>query len=99
MKRLGVSPLKLIVHHSINTERIIPAKRRVHNVPLDNTLIEGADDCLFPALALALALGPALDVLLELLATVSCPEISENKNKEWVCGHGEPISMTAHGQD
>jgi len=76
MKRLGVSPLKLIVHHSIDTERSIPAKRRVHNVPLDDTLIEVADD-LLPSLALALALGPALDALLALLATVSCPEISE----------------------
>jgi len=73
MKRLGVSPFKLIVHHSTNTERSIPAKRRVHNVPLDDTLIEVADDCLFPALALALALalGLALDALLELLVTVS----------------------------
>jgi len=56
-----------------------------------------ADDCLLAALALVLALGPALDPLLELLATVSCPEISENKNKERTCG--EPISMTAHGRD
>jgi hypothetical protein len=40
-----------------------------------------ADDFVSPALALVLALGPALDALLELLATVSCPEISENKNK------------------
>jgi hypothetical protein len=39
-----------------------------------------ADDFLLPALALALALGPAPDALLELLATVSCPEISENEN-------------------
>jgi hypothetical protein len=65
MKRLGVSPLKPIVHHNINTERTIPAKRRVHNVPLDDTRIEVADDCLLPALALSLALGPALDVLLD----------------------------------
>jgi hypothetical protein len=97
MERLGVRPLRLIVHHSINTERRIPAKRRVHNVPLDDTLMVVADDFLFPVLALALALGPALDELLELLATVSCPEISENKNKERVCG--ELISMTMHGRD
>jgi hypothetical protein len=49
-----------------------------------------------------LALGPALEALDELLeallATVICPEISENKNKERVCG-GEPISMTVHGRD
>jgi hypothetical protein len=57
-----------------------------------------ADDFLLHALALALARGPAPDALLEeLLATVSCPEISENKNKERVCG--EPISMTVHGRD
>jgi hypothetical protein len=49
-------------------------------------LIIVADDCLLPALGL----GP--DALLEeLLATVSCPEISDNESKEWVCG--EPISM------
>jgi hypothetical protein len=49
-----------------------------------------------------LALGPALEALDELLeallATVICPEISENKNKERVCG-GEPISWTVHGRD
>jgi hypothetical protein len=65
-------------------------------VPLEDTLMV-ADDFLLPALALALAPGPAPDALLELLATVSCPEISENKNKEWACG--EPISMTVHGRD
>jgi hypothetical protein len=81
MERLGVRPLKLIVHHSINTERRIPAKRRVHNVPLDDTLMVVADDFLLPVLALALALGPAPDALLELLATVSCPEISENEKR------------------
>jgi len=57
-----------------------------------------ADDFLSPAFALALALGPALDELLEeLLTTVSCPEISENNNKEQVCS--EPISMTVHVRD
>ena len=96
MKRLGVSPLKLKVHHSINTERSIPAKRTVHNVPLDDTLMVVADDFLLPVLALALALGTAPDELLELLATVSCPEISENKNKNRV--FGEPISIV-HGRD
>jgi hypothetical protein len=97
MKRFGVSPFKLIVHHSINTERSIPADRRVHNVPLDDTLMVVADDFLLLVLALALALGAAPDALLELLATVSCPEISENMNKERVCG--EPISMTVYGRD
>ena len=72
MKRLGVCPLKLIVRHSINTERSIPANVRVHNVPLDDALMVVADDFLSPAFALALALGPALDELLEeLLTTVS----------------------------
>jgi hypothetical protein len=61
MKRLRVSPFKLIVHHSINTERSIPAKRRVHNVSLDDSLIVVA----LSALALALALGPAPDALPE----------------------------------
>src|ERR1700733_9520069 len=34
-ERLGVRPLKLIVHHCINTESSIPAKTRVHNILLD----------------------------------------------------------------
>jgi hypothetical protein len=81
MERLGVCPLKLIVRHSIDTERSIPARTRVHNVPLDDTLMVAADDFLLPELALALALGPADALLLEeLLATVICPEISDNKN-------------------
>ena len=71
--------MKLIVHHGINTERRIPAKKRVQSVPLDDTRMVVADDFLLPALALALALGPARDALLELLATVSCPEISKNE--------------------
>ena len=97
IERLGVRPLKLIVHHSINAERSVPIQRRVRNVPLDDTLMVVADD-LLPALALELALGPALDALLEvLLATVSCPEISANKNKGRVCG--KPISMTVHGRE
>ena len=57
MKRLRVSPFKLIVHHSINTERSIPAKRRVHNVSLDDSLMVVALS--------ARALGPAPDALLE----------------------------------
>jgi hypothetical protein len=66
------------------------------NVPSDDTLMVVADDFLSPVLELELALGLAPDALLEvLLATVSCPEISENKER--VCG--EPISMTVHGRD
>jgi hypothetical protein len=54
MKRLGVSQFKLIVHHSINTERSIPAKMRIHNVSLDDSLMVVADDFLLPTLAMAL---------------------------------------------
>jgi hypothetical protein len=70
---------------------------RVHStsVPPDDTV---ADDFLSPVLELELGLGLAPDALPEeLLATVSCPEISENENKERVCG--EPISTTVHGRD
>jgi len=72
--------LELTVHHSINTERSIPAKRNVHNVPLDDTLIVVVDEFLLPAaVVLALALGRAADALLEELeelpATVSTPEV------------------------
>ena len=66
--------MKLVVHHSTNTERSTPAKRGFHNVPLDDTLMVVVDDFfkLLPALALALALRPAPDELPEeLLATVS----------------------------
>jgi hypothetical protein len=98
MGRLGVRPLRLIVHHSINTERSISARRRVYNVPLDDTLTVVADDFLSPALVPVLALGLAPDALLEELpATVISPEISEKKNKERVCG--KPISMTVYGRD
>ena len=91
--------MNLTVHHNVNvnTGRSIPAKRRVHNARLDDTLMILADDVLLPALALllplALGLGALLLLLLEVLvATVICPEISENKNRERV--YGEPISMT-----
>ena len=40
------------VWNGINTERSIPAKRRVCSVPLDNTWMAVADDFLLPALAL-----------------------------------------------
>jgi len=61
-----------------------------------------ADEFLLPALALALALGLAIGLALdalpeELLTTVSCPEISEHKNKKRECG--ELISMRVHGRD
>jgi hypothetical protein len=65
---------------------------------MDDTLMVVADDFLLPVLALELALGLVPDALPEELpATVSCPEISENENKERVCG--EPISMTVHGRN
>jgi hypothetical protein len=50
-------------------------------------------DFLLPALA------PALGTLDELLGEllISCPEISENKDKEWACG--EPVSITVHSRD
>jgi len=81
MEQLGVRQSKLKVRHSIDTERSAPAKRSVHNAPLDDTLMLVADD-LLPELAPLLALGPALALPEELLLTVSCPEISEKKNKE-----------------
>ena len=84
-ERVGLCPLKLIVHHSINTERSIPAKRKVRSILLDNTLMVVTDDCLSHALASTQALGPAPDAVPELfLATVSCPAISEYKNNERV---------------
>jgi len=92
------SRVEYIVH--ISPERSIPPKSGVHQVPMEGTLMVVPDDFLLPAFALALELGVdlvELDELLELLATVSCPEISENKNKDRVCD--KPIFMTPHGHD
>jgi hypothetical protein len=65
---------------------------------MEETLMVVPDDFLLPALALALERGLELDeLLLELPATVSCPEMSENKNKQRACD--KPIFMTARGHD
>jgi hypothetical protein len=96
MKRLGVSQFKLIVHHSINTEKY--PRQNENSQCIAGRQPDGSCGRLFIAYSrdgATVAFGPAPDALLELLATVSCPEISENKNKEWVCG--EPISVTVHG--
>ena len=69
MERLGVHPLRLIVRHSINRERSIPAT----NVPLDGTLMVLANDFLLPALTLVLALGPAPDAPLEVTGESKLP--------------------------
>jgi hypothetical protein len=82
-----VRPLDLIVHHSINPEKSIPAESRIHQVPLDNTLTVVAEDFLSPAPVLELLLGlepvpePVLELFVEpdpvaLLVAVTCPEIS-----------------------
>ena len=76
-ERLGVCPLKVTVHHIINTERSIPDNRSVHNVPLDDTLV-AADDFLLPALAHVLELGRTPDELFEeLTVTVISTEMYE----------------------
>jgi len=62
---VGVRPLELIVHHSINTERSIPAKGSVHNAPLGDSLIMVVDDSVLPAPVLVLKLGLAPDVSLD----------------------------------
>jgi hypothetical protein len=36
--------LDLIVHHSIDPEKSIPAESRIHQVPLDNTVALVAED-------------------------------------------------------
>jgi hypothetical protein len=90
LKRLiveRVRPLDLIVHHSINPEKSIPAESKVHQAPLDNTLTLVAEDLLSPAPVLELLLGlepvpePVLELFVELdpvalLVAVTCPEIS-----------------------
>ena len=62
-----------LIVHSVNTERSMPAKRSVHHVPLDDTLMVVADDFLSPELVLELELG---------FADSPDPEASENKTKE-----------------
>jgi len=57
--------LELIVDHSSNTERSIPAKRSVHHVPLDDTLVVVAKESVLPAPMLVLKLLLAPDVLLD----------------------------------
>jgi hypothetical protein len=82
--------LDLIVHHSIDPEKSIPAESRIHQVPLDNTVTLVAEDFLSPAPVLELLLGvepvpePVLELFVELdpealLMAVTCPEISVNK--------------------
>ena len=61
-----------MVHHNINTERSIPARRRVHSVPLDDTLTVVADDFLLPELVPELGPAPAA-LLEELPEAVICP--------------------------
>jgi hypothetical protein len=64
------------VHHSNNPERSIPAESRVHQVPLDDTLMATADDFLLlelvPPVELELEAEPDAEGVLE---TVICPEI------------------------
>jgi hypothetical protein len=77
----GASPsVEMIVHHSGNPERSIPAERRAHQVPLDDTLMVTADNFLLLVLVLAaeLELGGELDAE-GLPETVSSPKISEKK--------------------
>lgn len=75
-----VRPLDLIVHHSSNPERSIPAESIVHKVPLNDTLMVAADDFLLLELVAELGLGLEAGVVLEVLPTaVICPEISEKR--------------------
>ena len=91
-----VRPLDLIVHHSNNPERSIPAESRVHKVPLDDTLMVIADDFLLLELVAELGLGLGLELgVVEALPTaVICPEISIYKNV-----YDERFFNTLYGQD
>ena len=51
-------------------------------MPLDDTLMVGADDFLSPELVLELELGFADEPDPEALLAAVCPETSENKTKE-----------------
>jgi hypothetical protein len=67
--------LEPTVHHRNNPKKSIPAKSRLHQVPLDDTLIATADDFLLlelvPLVVLELEAEPDAEGLLE---TVTCPE-------------------------
>ncbi len=92
----GVRPLEPIVHRSINAERSIPAKRNVDHVPLGDTPIVAANNFVLLAPVLVLKLGLAPDVLLdpeEFPASVSCPEITESKEKGRILDY-EPLYTT-----
>jgi hypothetical protein len=93
-----VRPSELIVHHSSNPERSIPAESRVHQVPPDNTLMVAAGDFVSPAPVPELVLGLGIVPLLDpeaLLVAVTCPEISGKKKR--VCD--EPLFTTLYGRD
>jgi hypothetical protein len=82
-----VRPLDPTVHHRNNPKKSIPAKSRVHQVPLDDTLIATADDFLLLELVSPVELELEAELVAEgLPETVTCPETSEKRV------HNEPIS-------
>ena len=89
-----VRPLDPTVHHRNNPKKSIPAKSRVHQVPLDDTLIATADDFLLLELVSPVELELEAELVAEgLPETVTCPETSERRI------HNEPHFTTDYGQD
>jgi hypothetical protein len=89
-----VRPLEPTVHHRNNPKKSTPAKSRVHQVPLDDTLMATADDFLLLELVPLVALELEAELVAEgLLDTVTCPEISEKRV------YNEPHFTTEYGQD
>ena len=87
-----VRPLDPTVHHRNNPKKSIPAKSRVHQVPLDDTLMVTTDDFLLLELVSPVELELEAELVPEgLPETVTRPETSEKRV------HNEPISR--HGQD
>jgi hypothetical protein len=72
--------LEPAVHNSSNPERSITAGSRVHQVPLDDTLMATADDFLLLVLVLPVELELEAEPVAEgLQETVICPEICKKK--------------------
>ena len=73
-------PLEPTFYHSSNPERSITAESRVHQVPLDDTLMATADDFLLLVLVLPVELELEAEPVAEALQeTVICPEICKKK--------------------
>ena len=71
--------MELTIHHSSNPERSIPAESRLHQVPLDVTLIVAADSfslfVLVPVVELEPKAVPDPEALLAIVSTTEYGQV------------------------